>query len=139
MFWKWLLKTCIENAILENLKYLWKNYQSPATNNSQHVQWNFDTMQTKSNMIYVSINRLFVVQNIILHYSPIKGSGNLKTESGNTMKAIIFHLKIIFIRKYYSFYPDSIYSKLLMWELETVQQRANANTLCSLTSKHSLL
>lgn len=44
-------------------------------------------------MIYVSVNEGFVVQNIILHYSAIKGSGNLKIESGNTTKAIISHLK----------------------------------------------
>lgn len=50
-------------------------------------------MQTKSNMIYASVNEVFVVQNIILPYPATKGSGNLKTESGNTMKAIISHLK----------------------------------------------
>lgn len=44
-------------------------------------------------MIYASVNEVFVVQNIILPYPATKGSGNLKTESGNTMKAIISHLK----------------------------------------------
>lgn len=48
-------------------------------------------MQTKSNMIYASVNEVFVVQNIILHYPAIKGSGNLKIESGNTTKTIISH------------------------------------------------
>lgn len=42
-------------------------------------------------MIYASVNEVFVVQNIILHYPAIKGTGNLNIESGNTMKAIISH------------------------------------------------